>query len=246
MLESKSIFRVIKTPKKSAKENMAIDDALLSSFKDGDLPILRVYTWEDSFTVGISQKFEDYDFINNFNGNYAKRITGGGVLFHGHDLSYSLIIPTHILKDFSIKLSYEKICTFILNFYKNLDLDCMYAKDNEAIKLSKNEYCQVGFEAYDILANCTKIGGNAQRRTKKAIFQHGSIPIKCTKIENLKSKIGSTLEDLNINISFEEATEKLIESFEKSFNVELKYSTLTNEENEKLKQLLKDKYDYAN
>ena len=46
MLESKSIFRVIKTPKKSAKENMAIDDALLSSFKDGDLPILRVYTWE--------------------------------------------------------------------------------------------------------------------------------------------------------------------------------------------------------
>lgn len=246
MLESKSIFRVIQTGKKSAKENMAIDDALLSTFQDGDLPILRLYTWEDSFTIGVSQNLDNYEFTNEFGKNYAKRITGGGVLFHGHDLSYSLIIPANLLKDFSIKQSYEKICTFILNFYKDLNLECMYAKDNDSIKLSKNEYCQVGFEAYDILVNCTKIGGNAQRRTKKAVFQHGSIPINCTKIEKLKSKIGSTLEDINIKISFDEAEKKLIESFEKSFNVELKYSALNKKEKQKLKDLLKDKYDYVN
>lgn len=92
MLESKSIFRVIITTKKSAKENMAIDEALLTSFEEDDLPILRLYTWEDSFTIGISQNFDNYDFTKEFNGNYAKRVTGGGVLFHGHDLSYSLII----------------------------------------------------------------------------------------------------------------------------------------------------------
>jgi lipoate-protein ligase A len=122
----------------------------------------------------------------------------------------------------------------------------MYVKDNDTIKLSKNEYCQVGFEAYDILVNCTKIGGNAQRRTKLAIFQHGSIPVKCTKIEKLKNEIGSTLEDFNINLDFEEVSKKIIESFKKSFNVELVFSDLTKEENEKKEILLKEKYDYSN
>jgi len=246
MLDSKSKFRVIQTGQKSAQENMAIDEALLKNFKENDLPILRLYTWENSFTVGISQDISNYSFTKEFNGNYAKRVTGGGVLFHGHDLSYSLIIPTIILKEFSVKESYEKICTFLLNFYKNLGLDCMYVKDNDTIKLSKNEYCQVGFEAYDILVNCTKIGGNAQRRTKLAIFQHGSIPVKCTKIEKYKTQIGSTLEDFDINLEFEEVSKRVIESFEKSFNVELVFSDLTKEENKKKEILLKEKYDYSN
>ncbi len=243
MINNKTKFRVIKSNKKSARENMAEDESLLKNFKQGDNPIIRFYTWnKDSLTIGISQNFNNYDFIENPNRNAAKRITGGGVLFHGHDVSYSIIVPTEVLKDLSIKKSYETICEFILNFYKELGLNVHYAKDDENIKLSKSEFCQVGFEAYDIIVDGKKIGGNAQRRTKKAIFQHGSIPVYKTKNKEL---FGNSLEDININISFAEVTNKLIESFEKSFNVDIEFSQLNKEENRIKESLLKEKYDYT-
>lgn len=246
MLGSKTAFRVILTEQKTAQENMAIDDALLSSYKNGDKPILRLYTWDKSYTVGISQHPLDYPFKDDYNGNYAKRVTGGGVLFHGHDLSYSLVIPVDLLQGFNIKESYEKICMFILDFYRKLGLNVCYAKDDERVNLSKSEFCQVGFEAYDILVNGKKIGGNAQRRTKKAIFQHGSIPITNVNNSNtFDNKIGLSLEDIEKNISFDEAKELLVKAFADTFNVELEFSGLTNEENEKLEKLLKDKYDYT-
>ena len=37
--------------------------------------------------------------------------------------------------------------------------------------------CFAGRESYDILIDGRKIGGNAQRRLRKAVFQHGSIPM---------------------------------------------------------------------
>jgi len=224
---------------------MATDDALLSSYEENDDAILRLYSWENSFTIGVSQKFDNYPITSVYNGNYAKRITGGGVLFHGHDLSYSLVIPTPLLEGFNIKESYEKICSFLLKFYEKLGLDAKYVKDFEDMELSKNEYCQVGFEAYDILVNGKKIGGNAQRRTKKAIFQHGSIPIFRNDDESLNGKIGYTLEDFNIQLDYEKVKRLLIEAFQETFKIELNHSKLSENEENKKKLLLKEKYDYS-
>lgn len=246
MIHKKSYFRVIQEESLSAKKNMATDDAFLSSYEENDDGIFRLYSWENSFTIGVSQKFENYPITSVYKGNYAKRITGGGVLFHGHDLSYSLVIPTSLLEGFNIKESYEKICSFLLKFYEKLGLDAKYVKDFEEMKLSKNEYCQVGFEAYDILVNGKKIGGNAQRRTKKAIFQHGSIPIFRNDDENLNGKIGYTLEDFNIKLDYEKVKRLLIESFQETFDVELKYSKMNEIEENKKTLLLKEKYDYSN
>lgn len=242
MVNEHTKFRVIISQKSSSKVNMATDEALLLSLKDNDMPILRLYTWdENSVTIGISQKVETYSF-----NNIAKRITGGGVLFHGHDVSYSLVLPVNLLKGFNIKESYEKICLFILDFYKKLGLDVCYAKDNLNIQLSKSEYCQVGFEAYDILVNGQKIGGNAQRRTKKAIFQHGSIPVvSVQKSNSFADKIGISLEDIGKKIDFETVQNKLAQSFEDIFDVELVFTQLTKEEEELRNNLLKEKYDYS-
>jgi len=242
----KEKFRLLLSPKSSAKLNMAIDEALALSFEENDLPIFRLYTWEKSFTLGISQKIDDYIHLEEYNQNFAKRITGGGVLFHGHDLSYSLVLPTTYLKNLNVKESYEKICTFLLEFYKSLGLDAKYVKDDENLQLSKSVFCQVGFEAYDIVVNSLKIGGNAQRRSKKFIFQHGSIPIEKIQLKNItQEEVGNDLTDFDINISYNDAINLVIKSFEKSFDVELEQSLLKKNEEEKLSSLLKEKYDYS-
>lgn len=216
-LSTKKTFVLLRSPKLSAQENMHIDKELFNNFTPLSSPILRVYSWEQSYTYGISQKLhliKHFDYLKNYYDNYAQRMTGGGILFHGNDISYSLIIPTSYVKNLSVKKSYELICSFLLNFYKRIGLKPIFAKDVKTISLSKSEYCQEGFEPYDILVDDKKIGGNAQRRGKNTIFQHGSISI-----DNSSYSIGNSLEDLGVKVSFERAQSLLIESFEETFNV---------------------------
>ncbi|MBE0490634.1 MAG: lipoate--protein ligase family protein [Sulfurospirillum sp.] len=235
--------RLIIQGKNDAATNMASDEALLNCFDASSFPTLRLYHWNQSFSIGVSQDFDDYDFCDAFGGDYAKRITGGGVLFHGHDLSYALIIPALHVSHQSIKQSYEKICSFILVFYQKLGLKAIYAKDSLDITLSKNPFCQIGFEAYDILIDGKKVGGNAQRRVKKAIFQHGSIPLFRPKNSPVtQEKIGISLEDFDLHVSYETASELLAQAFEESFSTSMRLSKLSQEEEEEIQRLLKEKY----
>ncbi|WP_121626323.1 lipoate--protein ligase family protein [Poseidonibacter antarcticus] len=221
-------FRFIISQNLDAKANSSIDSALFKAFKKDSLPVLRLYSWQDSVTFGLSQNPSDYvTLLEEYKNNFAKRITGGGVLFHGHDISYSLIIPTSYIQNKGVKETYELICSFILEFYSSFGLKANFAKDIEEIILSKNAFCQVGFEAYDIIINGKKIGGNAQKRSKNVIFQHGSIPLKT--IEK-NERYGSSLEDFSINIDFNQAKEALQKAFIKTFNAQLIDSKL--DENE--------------
>lgn len=231
-------FRFIKTDALDAVHNMAIDKALALSYKKDNLPIFRLYTWQQSFTIGASQTLDDYNTkFEEFKNSGAKRMTGGGILFHGHDVSYSLILPNSEFENLSVKKSYEKICSFLITFYQHLGLNASYAKDIETIQLSKSNFCQVGFEAYDIIIDGVKIGGNAQKRAKSMIFQHGSIPLYTDKKDQ---KIGASLKDIGINISFDECMNGLKKAFETTFDCELIEDSLNEEEQTYLEQILKD------
>ncbi len=209
-------FKFIDSPKLSAKANMDFDKSLVENFDD--TPIFRLYSWEkDSFTIGRFQKIEDISDIKKFGNNYAKRITGGGLLLHGYDISYSILLPIDLLGSKNVKQSYEYICSFILNFYKKLGLHVEYAKDID-LNLSKSFFCQEGFEAYDMVCEGKKVGGNAQKRTKSLIFQHGSIPLKIDKREFS----GCSLEEFGIYLHETEAKELLKQSFVETFGINLK------------------------
>ncbi|MFW0713998.1 lipoate--protein ligase family protein [Aliarcobacter butzleri] len=221
-------FRLIISQNLSSNDNTNIDKALFKAFENGSLPILRLYSWQKSVTFGAGQNPSDYEnLLKEYKNNFSKRITGGGVLFHGHDISYSLVLPSTFIDNRSVKETYELICSFILEFYSNLGLKASFAKDIKSIVLSKSPFCQVGFEAYDIIVNGRKIGGNAQKRAKNVIFQHGSIPIKSIKNDE---KYGASLEDFSINLDFDEAINKLKAAFEKTFNAQLLESQLNENE----------------
>lgn len=231
-------FRLIVSKELSAKNNTYIDKALFKAFHSDSLAILRLYSWENSISFGVGQNPCAYEaLIKEYSYNYAKRITGGGVLFHGNDISYSLVLPAKFLENKGVKETYEFLCQFLLLFYTNLGLEASFAKDTKGIFLSKNPFCQVGFEAYDIIIKGKKIGGNAQKRSKNVIFQHGSIPLKSL---GKDEKYGASLEEFGIKLSFEEALKKLKEAFETTFKAKLFESGLNEEEKLLYENLVKE------
>ncbi len=212
---SKPLYKIIHSPQRSAAENMTKDRALLEAFLEDEIPMFRLYSWEKSVTIGASQTFEACialdPTLEAYRNHHAKRMTGGGILYHGDDLSYSLILPSAMMRGLSVKESYEKITGFLLDFYQALGLDAHWAKDDPSITLVSDPFCQVGFEPYDIIIQGHKIGGNAQKRTKKAIFQHGSVPLRCY-------AHGMSLEDLGVILDEAEARERLEMAFQRAYN----------------------------
>ncbi|MDX4047422.1 lipoate--protein ligase family protein [Aliarcobacter skirrowii] len=231
-------FRLIITQNLSSSINSNIDKALFKSFKNDSIPVLRLYTWEDCVTLGAGQKLDDYEKLQtSYKNNISKRLTGGGVLFHGHDISYTILVNPNMIENKDVKETYFLICQFLLKFYEDLGLKADFAKDNKDIVLSKSPFCQVGFEAYDIIINNKKIGGNAQKRAKNCILQHGSISLYTKQKDEL---FGNSLEDFGINLSFEDAKDRLIKAFKTTFNVEFVEDKLNKEELEILDSLNKD------
>ncbi len=202
-------WRLIETPKLPAEENMQIDRELFSSYKEEKCSIFRLYEWEEGFSYGVNQDISKIDV--DFGFYSAKRLTGGGVLLHGHDISYTIITKA----DRGVKKSYEHWCGFLFDFYKMLGLNPSFAKDLDGLSFKRSKFCQIGFEPYDIIIEGKKIGGNAQKHTKDAILQHGSIPIK----KIVHPLAGYSLVDLGVEIDEAEAREMLKYAFCKRYNI---------------------------
>jgi len=163
-------WRFINTGTSNAAWNMAIDEMLLE--RCIDTPILRLYGWDPSVSVGRYAKVDD--LISEV--GFVRRISGGGILLHGSDLSYTLVIPRNLLQIDGIKESYRYLSRFILRVYEKLSLKSSFASD-QSFSSYQSDICMAGKEAYDILFNGLKLGGHAQRHTRDVIFQHGSIPM---------------------------------------------------------------------
>src|SRR5947209_12465387 len=73
---------------RSASLNMAIDEALLET---ATVPAIRFYQWNHpALSFGYFGKFAD---VADSGRDIVRRWTGGGIVFHGQDLTYSVVIP---------------------------------------------------------------------------------------------------------------------------------------------------------
>ena len=177
-------FRLIRSQPGSAAYNMALDEKIFHRYMADGIPVFRVYGWNTpSFTYGVSQLPEgEIDMVRcGADGiQIAKRMTGGGLLFHNDEITYSLVLgKADIGEPDNVLVSYRKICAFLISFYRSLSLKASFALEAEDFKdrCVPHELCSASREKYDIIINGRKIGGNAQKRKRRIVFQHGSIPI---------------------------------------------------------------------
>lgn len=180
------IWRYIDSGELSGSLNMAIDEALLCLFDpEKSEPILRTYGWNPpALSLGRFQNAAealDLDRCQNNNVTVVRRISGGGTIYHADELTYSIICTQpQIPPAASVKDSFRVLTGSLIEFYRSLGLNACYAVDVEPDSIGlggRTAFCFAGKETFDILIDGRKIGGNAQRRLKSVIFQHGSIPL---------------------------------------------------------------------
>ncbi len=176
-------FRLIRSLPAPAEYNMALDKVIFERFLEDGVPVLRIYRFnQPSFTYGVSQNASselDLEKCATDGVGVAKRMTGGGVLFHNDEITYSFVCSKFdVGESEEIFVSYREICVFLLRFYQSLGLKADFALSTEGfIAVSaKHPLCSASHEKFDIVINGRKIGGNAQKRKRQVVFQHGSIP----------------------------------------------------------------------
>lgn len=229
-------FRLIRSEARSAVNNMALDEKMLSRYIEDGVPVFRIYSWQvPSFTYGTSQQAEsgiDLKRCADDGIGIAQRMTGGGVLFHHNEITYSFVCSKMDVGEArGVFVSYRQICAFLISFYESLGLKASFALESDDFKdkCAPHELCSASREKYDIVINGRKIGGNAQKRKRQAVFQHGSIPLSIDwelarrYLASLPKDISSgvtTLSDELINMPSKEFLEdKLIEAFARVFDV---------------------------
>ena len=171
-------FHVLPMRTGGAAENMALDFLLLQRYPVAAIRF-RHYRWyRPAFTFGFGQKSawvrehlppgEQFDL--------CRRPTGGGIVDHREDWTYTLVIPRgHPLEEMRATQSYRAVHEALAEALRAQGVACSAktsAPESEGVGL-----CFQRAEIFDVVNEATgeKIAGAAQKRNKHGLLFQGSI-----------------------------------------------------------------------
>ena len=163
---------------RSAAMNMAIDQALLES---ASAPSIRFYRWESpALSFGYFGRFADVADKASER-DLVRRWTGGGIVFHGEDLTYSVVIPA------SDPVFAESSMSIYENVHRALRKALVANGQSAELALAASvvdagtEIVDRGYNCFanpvraDVMIGSRKVAGAAQRRTRAGLLQQGSV-----------------------------------------------------------------------
>lgn len=169
----------------SAAMNMAVDEALLESVT---VPTIRFYRWDHpALSFGYFGRYAD---VAEHERELVRRWTGGGIVFHGEDLTYTIVIPASDRAFCESSMSiYEKVHRALREalmargeraelFVVAAVYDRRKPSSPEMTTVTDRRYsdnCFANPVRADVLLKGRKIAGAAQRRTRQGLLHQGSI-----------------------------------------------------------------------
>ncbi len=234
------MLRRIDDPAIAAAANMARDEALLL----GDSTALRLYGWSPhSVSLGYFQPLADFaDLAEAI--PVVRRLTGGGAIFHGDELTYALALPASALPP-DVEASYALIHDAIVDALKSIGVKSLRLQHGSAQSpRAKSRWCFFEAGRHDIVdREGRKLVGSAQRRVRTArgprVLHHGSIVIRRPPMTPFVAAIEDQAP------AFCEATlrECLAQRLAAALGMEMRPDALTSAEDQMAAILRRDRYD---
>lgn len=157
---------------RAAALNMAVDEALLES---AVAPTLRFYRWRGpALSFGYFGTYADVADQRD-DREIVRRWTGGGVVPHGDDRTYSIIIPaSHPFFTLSSLVIYSGLHEAIRTA---LEANGIKATLTDSVSPKLSENCFANAVRADVLSEGRKIAGAAHRRSRLGLLHQGSIQL---------------------------------------------------------------------
>ena len=214
--------------------NMALDEVLFRRAGERGETFLRFYRWDrPTASIGYSQNAAgvvDIEYCRRRAIGLVRRITGGKLVLHDREVTYSVASSDVETFTDTLRESYRRISGALLAGLGRMGLSAVLAAASPEDYIRGTMPC-FAFPARDeIETGGRKIVGSAQKRTGRVFLQHGSIPLE--KDEGLLAAVSapgrtpetatgmtSLSEALGRPVGFEEAVDALRRGFETFFGV---------------------------
>lgn len=171
-------LHVIPTTTATAAQNMAFDFLMLQRYQPAEAIRFRHYSWSrPAFTFGLSQRYSYVTSeVSDLAADICRRPTGGGVVDHTDDWTYTLVIPaSHPLARGQPIETYRAVHQGMVNAMtrQGLSVELNATPPGE----SGPSVCFNKAELFDVVLHNlpSKIAGAAQKRTKSGFLLQGSI-----------------------------------------------------------------------
>ncbi len=156
-----------------AAENMRRDEHLL----EARAPVVRIYGWApEAVSLGHSQTAIDVDgdAVRAYGLDVVQRGTGGGGILHNtSEVTYAVVLPVdHPLLTTNITQSFGLMARGVVHALTALGLP---AELESMPDRTRDALCYVRVQGTNVMVRGRKISGGAQRRTKWAVLQHGTV-----------------------------------------------------------------------
>ncbi len=262
-------WRIIIHKKKSAAENMAIDEAIMNGISHKtSIPTIRFYDWTfPTASCGYNQIAEeevDFNILKEKGYEFVRRPTGGRLVLHKNEITYSVISPLNERLEGNVLDTYSEISKALANGLKRMGVPVEFEKGtlNPMEQRQANNPCFTSSSRYELNCLKKKIVGSAQVRSKNVLLQHGSILLNDNQSEiafllpnieeNRRIKLAKFLERKTISInkvtkknySYEQAVKFLVSGFIESWKNDTFAigEFLTQNEKNEVKKLVTEKY----
>jgi lipoyl(octanoyl) transferase len=235
---------------------MAVDEFLFTRASKEGRTSLRFYQWiRPTASLGYAQdaaRAADLDFCRANGIDVVRRMTGGKVVLHHRELTYSLASSDTETFTSTLRESYKLISLALVAGLERMGLAGRLAPQSPPAYVKKMMPC-FAFPARDeIEIGGRKIVGSAQKRTGASFIQHGSVPLE--KDEDLLRAVAkSEGEDQGIRMTclsealgrpvpFDWAASRFAEGFAGHFGVFLEPLALSEDEDREISRIESERY----
>lgn len=171
-------WRLLDSGALSGPENMATDVGLLDRARESGESVLRVYHWSTpTLSFGrhesVRTRFSPAE-LRAASVDVVRRPTGGRVLMHDHEVTYSVTAPTP--DNEPLRAGYRRINAILIDALARLGISALESPASPPLRPG-GAACFAEPSEGEIVVGYRKIVGSAQLRERGSMLQHGSILI---------------------------------------------------------------------
>ncbi len=172
-------WRLIVDGRGDAAWNMAFDEATLQRASQDNVATLRFFDWDrPAITIGYAIDAPASLFLGECERRgvpVVRRVTGGGMVVHGSDLTYAITFPRRaIAPDEGLIETYRTINRAFAKALQRFGVESALL-ENAAASGRPAGACFARPTRYDLVVGDRKLVGNAQRRRGQWLLNHGSM-----------------------------------------------------------------------